>query len=137
MFSPIPYNLQPPCSYRGSLIEVALTKYILSLTEFFLAVTEKQKDHWPFPKWNTKPSRSSSESLTLKPSQVYLTFFFQTNTIRVILINTLKPPSFIMAVTGHTSLKLKNVHPSIIYCKTSTRLWGVNEGLLKRSNAFV
>jgi len=38
--------------------------------------------------------------LALKSSKVYMTFFFQTNTIRVIFENVLALPSFIMAVNG-------------------------------------
>jgi len=38
-------------------------------------------------------------SFTLKPNRS-MTFLFQTNTIRVILINTLTLPSFIMDMTS-------------------------------------
>jgi len=52
--------------------------------------------------------------LTPKPSKVYMTFFFQTNTIEIILINTLALLSFIMAVDGNHQIEAQeSVHQSI------------------------
>ncbi len=48
----------------------------------------------------TKKWRLPHDLLTLKPSYVYMTFIFQTNTIRVIFKNVLTLPNFIMAVDG-------------------------------------
>jgi len=65
-------------------------------------------------------------------------FLFLINTIGDILINILTHPSFIMAVNGTQVYELKKVSPSTSIINIySTRLRGVNKGLLKQSNSFV
>jgi len=71
-----------------------------------------------------------------------MAFFFQMNTVRVILKNALALPSFIMALNGcfcfevHKSASIHHkVHLPII--KVLHMALGVNKGLLKRSNELV
>ena len=59
--------------------------------------------------WLTQKYKLPHDLLNLKPSYRCMTFFFQANTIRVIL-NTLALPTIIIAVNGSP----KKVSPSII-----------------------
>jgi len=65
-----------------------------------------------------------------------MTFFFMMNTIRVILINILMHPSFVMAVNRTNEYEAEE-SASIHHKRTPHGSEGVNKGLLKRSDAFV
>ncbi len=67
-------------------------------------------------------------------SQVYMTFFFQMNTVGV-LLNALALPSFIMAVNGGWDFEAQK-SASIHHKKYSTQHRGVNKGLLKWIDVF-
>ncbi len=63
---------------------------------------------------------------------MYVTFFFQTNPIGVILKIVLAIPSVIVAVGGCFSLTVQNMLNKVRASNKTclTRLWGVNKGLL-------
>ncbi len=66
--------------------------------------------------------------LTLKPSKVYITFFFQMNTIGVIL-------KTLYYQDGGQDFEAKKMHPSII--KSASHGSEFNKGVLKWRNSFV